>query len=979
MFTLNHDEQVGTRGGVGMSATDPQTAAQQDHGEALERLAEQLRRLRAERRIAVSALAGRAGLSRTTVSKALNGASVPTEETVIALARELSADSEQLLELRRHALPAGGRAPRGPVAKASSAGDRPQEEVLFERRYLQYIENRWKKLSVIGLDADRPERSSWPLDVAYLSLSLSAVNEPSDALDPRPGLRRSPNEIRVEQALTERRRILVRGLAGCGKTTLLQWLAVTAARRNFSQELMHLNDCVPFFLRMRTITRIGRLPAPAGYLNAVGCQLSDDQPTGWADKVLAHGRGLVLIDGVDEVAQEYRDDTRAWLEELLAAYPDNQYIVTTRPAAVREGWLAHSSFSELVIHPMSPRDVAVFIDRWHKAAAVDTDVEDERIHLDALREKLKDTVRSQRGLAQMATSPLLSALVCALNRARNGHLPHGRMEIYEAALSMLLHRRDRERGIEAGTIRLSERQAMRLLQRLAYWMVDNGQAEISRYDALHHLSDAMPSLPEVAVQGPAEQILNHLVERSGLLRAPDDDSLDFIHRTFQDYLAARFAVERRNFGALVNHAHDDRWEDVIRMAVAHASPEDAQQLLRRLIARGDRYTSNVSGRNRMHLLAAACLDYATELAPDIRQEVRSRVEAVIPPKSPQEANELSKVGPVILDLLPGPDGLKSHEAEAVVHTAGLLGGDPSMTLLKRYRTYTKGQVPHYLQLHWPRHDIADYAREILSHNSNIDHLTISVPEQMDELWQLKIPTSVTFQGDFSPSQIAALPNATQVEWLTIGYNHQLEAFDVLEGFSKLHNFTLDICQGVKDASALNRSNVRSLSVWKANQECLRSLPRLTNLREFRLNSDSRSLGLQDFFPSSEVTSVYLGPMSCGSLWGISQWPTISDLAIASSLPMEGLVEFASLPKLRTLDVRGSFTPTFLERIPILEQVGFLKISEAEFSDLRTVVEKFPNLRCVNLSCKGGSIDVSVLREVDGLVVRVSGASEVRGR
>lgn len=259
------------------------------------------------------------------------------------------------------------------------------------------------------------------------------------------------------------------------------------------------------------------------------------------------GPRLILIDGVDEVAQNLRKDTRDWLQELLASYPDNQYLVTTRPSAVREGWLGDSNFSELTIHPMGPRDVAAFVDRWHQAASADFGSEHDRTHFDVLRENLKDTIRSQRGLAQITTSPLLSALVCALHTARNGHLPHGRMEIYEAALSMMLDRRDREREIEVSAVRLSERQAQRLLQRLAYWMTDNGQSEISRDDAIHHLTDVLPNLPAVAAQGTAEEIVNHLVDRSGLLRAPDDDSIDFVHRTFQDYLAARFAMEGRNF------------------------------------------------------------------------------------------------------------------------------------------------------------------------------------------------------------------------------------------------------------------------------------------------------------------------------------------------------------------------------------------------------------------------------------------------
>ncbi|MCX4827787.1 NACHT domain-containing protein [Streptomyces sp. NBC_01016] len=956
-----------------MGTQNSRHEAHQDHEVALQRLSESLRRLRAERRIPVAALASRAGLSRTTASKALNGSSIPTEETVTTLARALGIDPRPLLDMRRQALPPSKPKPTVQKKELPNTQECRTKE-YFEEQYARYIDNRWGKLSIIGIDINHPGRHSWPLDTAYLSLSLGATDEIPDSRDEKPGKRRPPNEIRIEQALVERRRLLIRGLAGCGKTTLLQWLAVTAARGNFPQELHHLNDCVPFLLRLRTLTRIGSLPAPSGYLSAVGCQLAGDQPAGWAHSVLSSGRALVLIDGVDEVSQVHRNETRDWLEELLASYPDNQYVVTTRPTAVNEGWLSDSGFSELAIHPMSPRDVAVFIDRWHEAAAVDVNVEDERKHLNELREDLKDAVRSQRGLAQLTTSPLLSALVCALHRARNGYLPHGRMEIYRAALAMLLDRRDRERGIEATGIHLNEHQATRLLQRLAYWMVDNGQAEISRDDAMHHLADILPNMPEVAAQGSVKQILSYLVDRSGLIRAPDVDGLDFVHRTFQDYLAANFAVEQRNFGALVNHADDDRWEDVIRMAVAHASPSDAKQLLRKLISRGDRFTANTERRHRLHLLAAACLDYAVELDPDTRQEVRSRAEAVIPPRSLKDSRSLAKVGPFILDLLPGPDDLDDIQAEAVVHTAGLLGGDQSMSVLKRFRTCTKGRVPHYLQLHWGRHNVKEYAQDILRHNPGIDHLTISTFDQITELRHLEMPPSVALEGDFGPQEIAALKDVERIQSLTIGYNNRLVDLQVLRTFPNLRRITLDICQGVKDTSALNYSSVQSLSVWKASTECLTSLPRLTNLQGFRINSDSRHLALCDFFPASHITSAYLGPMSCRTLKGISEWPTIEDFSIITHRPIEGLAELAKLPNLYSLELGGAATSNIIYRIPVMGMVRKLTIAKSDFVDCGVLVEKFPNMQEICLPSDSGPLDLAPLSNIEGLLVRAPGVS-----
>ncbi|MER6354842.1 hypothetical protein ABT186_24250 [Streptomyces sp. NPDC001634] len=89
----------------------------------------------------------------------------------------------------------------------------------------------------------------------------------------------------------------------------------------------------------------------------------------------------------------------------------------------------------------------------------------------------------------------------------------------------------------------------------------------------------LPSLPSAASQGDGGQILGHLLVRSGLLREPVSGTIEFVHRTFEDYLGAKAAVEDGDFGLLVRGAVDEQWADVIRMAVAHARPRERAGLL----------------------------------------------------------------------------------------------------------------------------------------------------------------------------------------------------------------------------------------------------------------------------------------------------------------------------------------------------------------------------------------------------------------
>ncbi|WP_253911671.1 NACHT domain-containing protein [Streptomyces sp. CNQ-509] len=66
-----------------------------------------------------------------------------------------------------------------------------------------------------------------------------------------PGHRTEVRVERAEQALAGLRRVLVRGLAGCGKTALLQWLAVSTADGALPGGLGQLSGGVPFWLPLR--------------------------------------------------------------------------------------------------------------------------------------------------------------------------------------------------------------------------------------------------------------------------------------------------------------------------------------------------------------------------------------------------------------------------------------------------------------------------------------------------------------------------------------------------------------------------------------------------------------------------------------------------------------------------------------------------------------------------------------------------------
>ena len=155
--------------------------------------------------------------------------------------------------------------------------------------YRRRIVKVFDRLELFGLDF----AAQWySLSIAYINLKVS-VRQASDY-----------GGEAFEGWLTECPRLLIDGRAGGGKTTILQWLAVRAARGDFEGAASGLNGYVPFFIRLREYAAPRddagiALPPPEKFLDKVapartgGTVVAPDaapvRPS--ADPDRRHGRG----------------------------------------------------------------------------------------------------------------------------------------------------------------------------------------------------------------------------------------------------------------------------------------------------------------------------------------------------------------------------------------------------------------------------------------------------------------------------------------------------------------------------------------------------------------------------------------------------------------------------------------------------------------------------------------------------------------
>jgi hypothetical protein len=840
------------------------------------------------------------------------------------------------------------------IARIPPTGGRDTE---FEQRYLSYVRTRHGRLTIYGIDLhNSPDR--WPLDTAYLSLQALGPDDDHATGPDGFAVASTASPVPAEQALAEHDRVLLRGVAGSGKTTLVQWLAVTAARGE-------RGDRVPFVLPLRTLARRpDGLPAPDAFLAAVRVPFHAVQPEGWADRVLGAGRGLLLVDGVDEIPERDRERTRRWLRELLDVYPGNRWLVTSRPSAVREDWLTADGFTELALLPMSRDEVAAFVARWHAAARADA-AEADAERLDAYERGLLEALRIRPDLGRLATNPLMCALICALHRDRHGYLPDGRQELYDAALSMLLVRRDEERdmfprqgpGEDPGAgVRLGELPQIQLLQRLAYWLIRNNQSEMDRERAERIVADVLPSLPAAAAQGDARAVLGHLLVRSGLLREPAPGTVEFVHRTFQDYLGAKAAVEDGDFGLLVRNAADEQWADVLRMAVAHARPRERAALLTELTESARRLAGPAA--TRVRLLALACLEHATQLDPAVRAAVERDAAALVPPRTTEEARALASVGPLVLELLPGPEGLDDDQARAVVVTASHVGTDAALPVLARFRSHPSLEVRAQLTWTWHRFPARRYGREVVAH-LRPDELFFSVhsAEQLNVLRGLGGRPALQLVGDIPPAALREGIDPEVTTRLHVRDDHALTDVTCLTHL-RLDYLDLSNCPHVDDLAPLAGLPLGWLSLQRLpgleRPGALHALSGSATLRALDVGVllDAESL---DAALPRDVALRYLRltkhALVRTGLRGLHRLVSLRQLSLASltrRLDPEDYEEIARLPGLTDLRIDWAATGGWAG--PPLPNVTSLRLNrltgEEDLSRLRSLFPRLGTLTVV---------------------------------
>ncbi len=668
----------------------------------------------------------------------------------------------------------------------------------FEEDYCKAVVRNLDEIQLFGTDISNANRRH-RLSIAYIQLSVEQKtselfnNNKETHVISTNLVEGAKDEVArditlVENILAHSRYLLIRGEAGSGKTTLLQWIAVKSASKSFDKQLSDWNGTFPFYIRLRQCVDSG-LPKPEAFPSLVTPAIAATMPSGWVHEQLRLGQAIILVDGLDEVPVLQREDVRIWLKELIETFPKSRFIIASRPYAVKEGWMNVEGFSDALLQPMELPDIYSFIDHWHNAVREELREDEEKAILEHIAEHLKENVKNNRSIRNLATNPLLCAMLCSLNRDRRQQLPADRIELYEACCSLLLERRDKERRVDLTDYpALSYRQKRVLLEDVAYWMIKNDWSEVSLELVDERFERKLKEMQSIMQDISSSGVRRLFVERSGIIREPVVGQIDFTHRTFEEFLAAKAAIDEMDIGLLKLNAHNDQWREVIILASGLATKQMREEIIMGLIKRGD---EEKKLRYRLHLLAVSCLETSIVLSQEVKAEVEQRLKYLVPPQNMTDAKALASANELAVKYLAKKGTYPATTTAASIRTLALIGGETALEMLEGYAKDKRSTVIHELLRAWDSFDREDFARRVLSRtylNRAELILSNSLPtfsglQYFTNLTKLNLPN--TQASDLSP-----LANLTQLTSLTL-QGTQASDLSPLANLTQLTSLDLD--------------------------------------------------------------------------------------------------------------------------------------------------------------------------------------------
>lgn len=475
------------------------------------------------------------------------------------------------------------------------------------------------------------------------------------------------------------RRLLLAGVAGSGKTTTLRYATICLAEAYARQRRRRLQladlglylarPVRPVYVRLVEFSRASAYfppnqhdaPSLEQFFTWLDAKIAQAQLTDVRElsSDIKAGRCMLFFDGLDEAGNETRRTALAALiAQLAERYPQNRYLIASRPAAL-VGMPLLKDFQRVTLGPLNEEEARSVVQKWFAVADSHRAAEETN--------RLWRAIRRNDRLRQMATRPLLLTAMAALHFDETT-LPDERAKLYEALIELLLGKwRLRQIDLndpadEENARRLRDERPVIEDLALLMQMRDDQATEVTLAQAQEWLiNHYTPGLHPDAARHRISSLLETLDLDSGLMQQRGDAAYAFAHYSFQEYLAACALddLDRERRGRSVEFLQErstqPRWRETLLLACGRWSSGRTIDLAEQLIA----------GLLAQHKLPALLL--AADALADIRPEKLPalRTQAIEPLLHTQHTTALLRAGAALADGWPVPDHLREQGVQCL--------------------------------------------------------------------------------------------------------------------------------------------------------------------------------------------------------------------------------------------------------------------------------------------------------------------------
>ncbi|MEI2780994.1 MAG: hypothetical protein V9H25_06910 [Candidatus Competibacter sp.] len=398
-------------------------------------------------------------------------------------------------------------------------------------------------------------------------------------------------------------RMVLLGQPGSGKSTLGRYLCLTLAEALLEPDAANLAErlpgwigsaLLPVFVPLRQLA--AGLPATgpgsAGQIGVFIRQQMDarDALRGFGEpllKELENQGGLVIFDGLDEVAGAQRARVKQALQEFADLYPRCRILVTCRVHSYRQdsawqlNWAAEHTLADF-----DQNQIEHFIDAWYHALAVLNPGSPVDYAGKARTLKTALAPNDPRGLRDLAGTPLLLTVMVIVHTYKE--LPDSRVGVYRECVDILLLR---WQGAREGEARRPPLLDKLLPHGGTALKVQQGLREIAfeaHRDGGRDRQGGRALVSDVIIGGVmrrwlgsdgADIFLDYCRHTNGLLLVDQvvageaaEPAIRYVfpHLSFEEYLAALYLLQQpKGLGEIVALTGDPAWWEVARFYGEH--------------------------------------------------------------------------------------------------------------------------------------------------------------------------------------------------------------------------------------------------------------------------------------------------------------------------------------------------------------------------------------------------------------------------